>query len=332
MAIRLFAAMLLLIPVVTNAAEIRLKDGSVVIGKILNLANGEDLVVDTEYMGDVTIEWDAIDTIEDTEPVVVELFNGMRISGPLFVDDTGVRIGGRDAEPLPPSRIFTIEEFNQAIWDGIEAYTDIGWNIVRGNNTVTQLSVGAGVSYDGPRFETGVDVTAIVNEQLDATDTRRETLNSYYTFLFHRTWRLSGLYSFEADEQQGLQGRSLAGATIGNRVINNRRFRLTLDAGLVINSEDFDTTNREESLEGVIASAARWRSARDIDLDATLAILPNLEQSDRIRSQFDVSMSVGLWGDLDFKLTGYSRYDSKPPLGNLKHDYGTTLGLSWDWN
>lgn len=332
MAFRLLAAMLLLVPFATDAAEIHLKDGSVVIGKILNLVNGEDLIVDTEYMGDVTIEWDAIESVEDTRPVVVELFDGMRLTGPLLMNAEGVRIGGAAAPPIPMSRVFGIEELNQAIWDGIEAYTDIGWNIVRGNNTVTQLSVGAGVSYHGPKFETGVDVTAIVNEQQDATDTRRETLNTYYTYLFKRTWRLSGLYSFEADEQQGLQGRSLAGATIGNRVINNRRFRLTLDAGLVVNSEDFDTTSREESLEGVLATNLRWRSARDIDLDAKLALLPNLEQSGRLRGQFDLSMSVDLWGDLDFKVTGYTRYDSDPPLENAKTDYGTTLGLSWDWD
>jgi len=329
---RLLAATLLLIPMVTNAAEIRLKDGSVVIGKVLTLVNGEDLIVDTQYMDDVTIEWDAIESVEDTAPVVVELFNGLRLTGPLLMNSDGLRIGSPESEPIPMARVYGIEEFNQALWDGIEAYTDIGWNIVRGNNTVTQASVGAGISYDGPKFETGVDVTAIVNEQLDATDTRRETLNSYYTYLFKRTWRLSGLYSFEADEQQGLQGRSLLGATIGNRVINNRRFRLTLDAGVVVNSEDFDTTEPEESLEGVVSSTARWRSARNIDLDASLAVLPSLEQSKRVRSQFDITMSIDIWGDLDFKLTGYSRYDSDPPLENQKHDYGTTLGLSWDWN
>ncbi|MEE4164023.1 MAG: DUF481 domain-containing protein [Woeseiaceae bacterium] len=332
MIVRLLAATLLFIPIVTNAAEIRLKDGSVVFGTILNLVNGEDLIVDTAHMDEVTIEWDAIESIEDTEPVVVELFNGIRISGPLFVDSEGVRIGGRDAAPLPMARVYSIEEFNQEIWDGIEAYTDIGWNIVRGNNTVTQVSFGAGVRYDGPKFETGVDVTAIVNEQLDATDTRRETLNSDYSYYFHQTWSLTGLYSFEADEQQGLQGRSLLGATVGNRIVNNRRFRMTLNAGLVVNSEDFDTTEREESLEAVVASTVRWRSAYNIDLDATLSVLPSLEQSDRVRSQFDITMSMDLWGDLDFKVTGYSRYDSEPPLGNEKTDYGTTLGLSWDWD
>ena len=332
MVLRFLAAILLLMPLFANAAEIRLRDGSVVIGEILNLSDGEDLVVDTEYMDEVTIDWDAIESIEDSKPVVVELFNGLRISGPIFIDESGIRIGGRDVEPLPMERIFSIEELNVAIWDGMSAYADIGWNIVRGNSRVTQLSVGAGAGYDGPKFESSIDVTAILNEQTDATDTRRETLSANYSYLFHQTWSVTGLYSFESDEQQGLQGRQLIGAAVGNRVINNRRFRLTLDAGLVVNSEDFEFTAREESLEGLLSSTVRWRSKRDIDLDATLAVLPNLEQSERVRATFDVTASVDLWGDLDFKLTGYSRYDSDPPLGNQKNDYGTTFGLSWDWD
>ena len=333
MSTRLIAVVILVLVTHTaGAAEIRLRDGSVIVGEILTLVNGEDLTVDTEYMDEVTIEWEAIETVEDTQPVVVELFNGLRLSGPLFIDESGVRIGGPNAEPIPSERVFGIEEFNSAIWDGVSAYTDIGWNIVRGNNTVTQLSFGAGVGYDGPKFESSVDVTAILNEQQDATDTRRETLSANYSYLFHQTWSVTGLYSFEADEQQGLQGRSLIGAAIGNRVINNRRFRLVFDVGLVLNSEDFDTTEREESLEGLMASTVRWRSKRDVDLDATLALLPNLEQSDRLRATLDVTMSMDLWGDLDFKLTGYSRYDSDPPLGNATNDYGTTLGLSWDWD
>ena len=324
--------MMLLAAATSEASEVRLRDGSVVVGEILNLVNGEDLIIDTEFMDKVTIEWDAIESVKDTKPVVVELFNGVRITGPMFLDGEGVRIGSADAEPINTEAIFAIEQVNQAVWDGISTYTDVGWNIVRGNNTVTQLSVGAGVSYDGPVFETRLEGTAIVNEQVDAQDTRRETVSAFYTYFFHQTWSVTGLYSFEADEQQGLEGRQLIGAALGNRVINNRRFRLTLNGGLVLNSEDFDQTPREESIEALLSTAVRWRSPNDIDLDATLSLLPNLEQRGRMRATFDVTMSMDLFKDLDFKLTGYSRYDSDPPLGNAKNDYGTKLGLSWEWD
>jgi putative salt-induced outer membrane protein YdiY len=324
--------MILIAAAVSEASEVRLRDGSVVVGEILNLVNGEDLIIDTEHMDKVTIEWEAIESVKDTKPVVVELFNGVRLTGPMYLNDEGVRIGSPAAEPIDSSSIFAIEQVNQAVWDGLAAYTDVGWNIVRGNNTVTQLSFGAGIGYDGPVFETKVDATAIVNEQTDAEDTRRETVSASYTYLFHQTWSVTGLYNFEADEQQGLQARQLYGATIGNRVINNRRFRISLNGGLVVNSEDFDLEPREESLEAILASSVRWRSKNDIDLDATLAILPSLEQTGRVRATFDIAMSVDLFRDLDLKLTGYSRYDSDPPLGNATNDYGTTLGLSWEWD
>jgi putative salt-induced outer membrane protein YdiY len=324
--------MILLAAAASEASEVRLRDGSVIVGEILNLVNGEDLIIDTEFMDKVTIEWDAIESVRDTKAVVVELFNGVRLTGPMFLDDDGVRIGSPAAEPIDSAYIFAIEQVNQAVWDGVGAYTDVGWNIVRGNNTVTQLSFGAGVSYDGPVFETKVDATAIVNEQVDAEDTRRETVSASYTYLFHQTWSVTGLYNFEADEQQGLEARQLYGGTVGNRVINNRRFRLTLNGGLVVNSEDFDLTPREESLEAILASTVRLRSKNDIDFDATFALLPSLEQSGRIRATLDIALSVDLFRDLDLKLTGYSRYDSDPPLDNARNDYGTTLGLSWEWD
>ena len=52
-----------------NAAEVHVKDGSVVIGTITGLVDGEDLIVDTEYMDDVVIEWDAVNDIPKISPL-----------------------------------------------------------------------------------------------------------------------------------------------------------------------------------------------------------------------------------------------------------------------
>ena len=107
--------------------------------------------------------------------------------------------------------------------------------------------------------------------------------------------------------------------------------RIDLYGGLVINHEEFEGQPRSESLEGLLGAAYRLRSARGIDIDASLAVLPSLEQSDRLRMQFDGSLSIDLFADLDFKLTVYDRYDSQPPPGNETNDTGLTLGLSWSY-
>ena len=315
-----------------GAAEVKLRDGSVVIGTILSLKDSEDLIVDTEYMDEVTIEWEAIESIRETQVIEVELFNGERLFGQVMLDERGVSIIGAETTViLPPDKIFAITEVNESFWEGLDVYTDVGMNLVRGNNEVTQLSFGAGVGYDGRNFETSVDATTIINEQTEGQDLRRATLSGSYTYRLLRNWQASGLLQFESDDQQGLNLRTLYGGAIGNRVYNQRRMRIDLFGGLVVNHEEFEGQPRTDSLEGLLGAAYRLRSARGIDIDATLAVLPNLEQSDRLRMQFDASLSIDLFADLDFKLTVYDRYDSQPPEGNDTNDSGLTLGLSWSY-
>ena len=310
-----------------SAAEIHLKDGSIVFGSVLKLSDGDDLVVDTEYMDEVTIEWAAIEEIRDTDVVEVELFDGTRYFGEISVTEGDLTVSGDQQVTVSPNRVFTLDEVNEGFWDSLGLYADLGMNVVRGNNQVTQVSLGVGTSYETRNHEFSVDATSIINEQTDAADTRRATLTSNYTYKFATSWLASGLFQFESDEQQGLDGRSLFGAAIGNRVINQRRHRLEVNAGLVLNSEDFELTPREESMEGLLGGAYRMRTL--VDFDVSMYVFPSLEGDGRYRSQIDTTLSIDLIADLDFKVTAYDRYDSDPPIGNDKHDTGITVGLSW---
>ena len=184
-----------------NAAEIHLRDGSLVIGSILSLQDSEDLIVDTEHMDEVTIEWEAIREIRETQVIEVELFNGQRLFGRVVLDEKGVSIiGDETTVTLPPDGIFAITEVNESFWEGFDIYTDVGMNIVRGNNEVTQLSLGAGIGYDGRDFETSLDATTIINEQTEGQDLRRATLAGNYTYRLPRNWQASGLLQFESDD------------------------------------------------------------------------------------------------------------------------------------
>ena len=313
---------------VANAAEFRLKDGSVVFGEIVSLADGEDLVVDTEHMGEVTIEWDSIVAVSGTQVVEVELFDGRRQLGTVTFGEAGVSIIGQDTVTVDPDSVFAMSDVNETFGDALEAYTDLGMNVVRGNNRVTQVSFGAGIGYDSTDFEASIDATTIINEQVETEDTRRVTLKGNYTHKFDGGWRAIGLYQFESDEQQNLDGRSLFGGALAKRVINQRRHRVELYGGLAVNSEEFADTPRNQTLEGILGARYRLRWAADADLAFT--VLPNLEESGRVRTQFDGSLSFDLFSDFDFKITVYDRYDSQPPPGNKKNDTGVTLGLSWE--
>jgi len=319
---------LLLVPV-AQAAEVRLTDGTVVYGSILSLQDGEDLLVDTSFMGEVTIEWAAIESVKDTEIVEIELYDGTQQTGRVSVEGGSLLVDEGEKLITVPTEVYSLGEVNESFDERISAYTDVGSNFVRGNSRVTQFSLGAGVSYDAPRFETGLKASSIVNEQTDAPDTRRFTLNADYAYKLENNWRALGYYQFESDEQQGLDGRSILGAGFGKRLINQRRHRLDAIAGLALNVEEFDSSPRNESTEAFFGAAYRLRWILDADLSYT--VYPSLEESGRVRSELNGSVSMDVLYDLDFKVTFYDRYDSDPPQGNKNNDSGLTVGLSWDY-
>lgn len=323
------ALMLSVLAQATSAAEFHLKDGTVVIGTIVNLVDGEDLIVDTEYMDEVTIEWDSIVTVRGTQVVEVELFDGRRQLGTVSFDEVGVSIIGQDTMTVDSDDVFAISKVSETFWDALDVYTDLGMNVVRGNNRVTQVSFGGGIGYDATDFETSLDATTIINEQTETENTRRFTLKANYTRKFDGGWEAIGMYQFESDEQQNLDGRSLFGGALAKRIINQRRHRVEVYGGLAVNMEEFAGTPRNESLEGILGARYRLRWAADADLSFT--VLPNLEDSSRVRTQMDGNLSVDLFSDFDFKVTVYNRYDSQPPPGNEKNDTGITLGLSWEY-
>jgi hypothetical protein len=330
-----FALLLVTLAATTGAdaaARIHLKDGSVIIGTIEELTDGEDLTVDTEYMDEVVIEWGAIEQIEGTAPVNVELFSGERILGDISLSEEGFFVRTEDERrELDPDRIFRIDDYTASWLDGLGAYLSLGANVVRGNNQVTQVTYGAGVSYDANSFETGLDSTLIVNRQTNAVNTNRFTASSYYTHFLGRQWTAGARYQFESDEQQELLGRSLLSAAVGNRVINNRVQRLTLSGGLALNAENFENTRAIDSLEGILGVVYRLRSKWDVDFDSSLYVLPSITESGRLRVQFDSTLSADLIGDLDFRLIYYNRFDNRPPAAVENVDYGITLALGYEF-
>ncbi len=327
-----FARGLLAGIVLTSAAgatEFSLRDGSLVVGEILSLDNGSDLVVYSEHMGEVTLQWGALQRISGTRVVGIELIDGRRVTGSIFLDEHGMTIAGETTLQVAPGDVFTIREVFGDFWHGLDAYTDLGMNLVRGNSRVSQLSFGAGLDYETVEYRTLLDATVLLNEQEEADDTRRITLATSYTHKLEQGWSTTALYQFESDEQQGLEGRSLLGGSVNRRVLTSLTQQLELSAGLVVNSEDFEQASAEESLEALLGARYRLRAATE--LDASLTLFPNLEQEDRYRVQADAGLSVGLYEDFNFKLTLYDRYDSEPPAGNEKNDYGITLGIRWEY-
>ena len=70
----------------------------------------------------------------------------------------------------------------------------------------------------------------------------------------------------------------------------------------------------------------------ELDLSTSLQIIPNLSDSGRVRSEFDIKLRWEMVEDLFWELSVYDSYDSDPVLDDAeKNDYGIVTSLGWEF-
>src|SRR5258708_29078390 len=73
------------------ADQVSLKNGDRLSGTIVK-SDGKTLVLHTDYAGDVTLKWDAVQGIESGEALHVELQDGKTVVGPVTTSDDKLEI------------------------------------------------------------------------------------------------------------------------------------------------------------------------------------------------------------------------------------------------
>lgn len=87
-----------------------------------SLVDGEELVVDTEQMDEVTIDLQASVAVRGRQLIQVELFDGRREIGTVIFDEAGVSITGQDTLTVDPDDVFAMTEVNKTFWEALSVY------------------------------------------------------------------------------------------------------------------------------------------------------------------------------------------------------------------
>src|SRR5579872_3080614 len=85
-----------------RADQVTLKNGDRLSGAIVK-ADGKELVLKTDYAGDLTLKWSAVDAFTTAEPIHVALAGGQEVRGTVSGAAGREEIdteGGKKSEPL----------------------------------------------------------------------------------------------------------------------------------------------------------------------------------------------------------------------------------------
>ena len=238
---------ILLFPMVLFADQIVLNNGDRLTGTI-EKSDDKTLLIKTEFAGEVTIQWPAIQQITSTQKLQVTLNDGKTLSGTVTTSDGNLTVatveGGTVTEPKT-SVNKVLGEAEQAAYEkslrpglleGWQGGVNVGFGLTRGNSQTKNLALAFEADRKGWRDKLSLYTDSIYASNDAPGATPSTTANAvqggirYDHDLTPRIFAYVGA-DFQTDALQTLDLRSVFGGGLGWHVIKNDRTTLDLLGG-----------------------------------------------------------------------------------------------------
>jgi putative salt-induced outer membrane protein YdiY len=342
----------------TRADQVTLKNGDRISGTIVK-SDTKTLLIKTEFAGDVTVQWDAINSIESSQPLHLVLTDGQTIVGVVKTEDGKFEVAARETGPVsaPKSSVVTVRNdaeqkmFDQEaerlrhphladFWSGL---LDTGLSMTRGNSSLLSYTLAAKAVRETPRDKFGVYTTAVYGKDGNTSPGRtiahaihggiRGDLNlSDRVFVF-------GFTDFDYDALQHLDLRNVIGGGLGYHIINTKITKVDLFAGASFDQEYFGAYPNpalpsgiqpaitRKSAEIVVGEELSTKLSSRTTLSERFSFFPNISNTGNYRTQFDATAATKLKNWLGWQISLSDRYLSNPPPLLKGNDLLLSTGL-----
>jgi len=297
--------------------------GERLVGEIKKIEK-DVLTLETGYSdADFKIEWDKIASIESARQFVMETFDGRRVAGSLAPDPdkkATVQIGGMG---VPLAEVSALQPFERKFWSRFDTALDFGYSLTR-TNSAKQLSLGANVSYRDQRYVDIAFANVFRSSQDNAPETQRWDVANDFRRLLGNRWYVNTTQDFLNSEEQGLKLRTSVGGGGGRYLTRTSSQYLALGGGVAWTNENYTdaTLPAKDSAEAYLGTEFMTEKLKITDLITRFTYYPSLTISDRFRLAYRFDLDFNLPGDWYLRFGLFDNYDSLPPAGFSKNDYG----------
>jgi hypothetical protein len=332
------ASLLLPVPLLARPKTdvVVLENGDRVTCEIKKLERGK-LTVKTDASGTITLKWSRIVGLESTFLFQIELQSGERHIGRFDLPPELGKIAvanGEEGEVVDVFRVVSMVPIEATIWSRIKGSIDAGYDFTQAN-TATTWSAAAELNHRTPSFETDIAFDSSIKEQEGAESINRQNLTAQVKRFFENRWFAAVVGQAEKSASQDLDLRGLIGGGIGRKLLQTNRSNIALVAGAAYSREKFgDSPDFESNAELVAALALetfRFDSP-ELDLSASLVVLPNVKTWGRYRLQANGKARIEIVRNLYWSLTIYESFDSDPPSEtSRRNDFGINTSVGWSF-
>jgi len=318
-----------LLVLLLGGAEVAAQDvvittsGDRLVGEIQKVEK-DVLIFSTDYSdADFKIKWEKIASIESARRFLVETFDGRRLSGSLkpAPEKTPIVQIAETSVKLP--EVSAAQPIERTFWSRFDAGLDFGYSMTR-TNSATQLSLGTNLTYRDEHHVDVVFANVFRSSQEDVPDTQRWDISNDFRRLLGSRWYVNTTQDFLNSEEQGLDLRTTIGGGGGRYLLRSSSQHLALGAGLAWNNENYTdpALPTKNSAEAYLGTEFMTEKLKVTDLITRLTYFPSLTTSGRYRLTHRFDLDFNLPGDWYFRVGLFDNYDSDPPEGFSKNDYG----------
>lgn len=356
----------LLFAFVSLADQITLKNGDHLTGKIAT-GDGKTLLLKTEFVGDVTIQWDAITAIESSDILHLTLKDGKRLSGKVTTLDGKFVVAGVPESTPPAAKDTIVAVRNEAEQKAFDAETkklahpkftyfwsglfDTGLALTRGNSATASYTLSAKSVRETLRDKLTVYASYVYASD-DTTTPSRTTANALRSGVrgdLNITPRVFvfAFADYETNELQNLDLRQVYGGGFGYHVIKTDRDVFDVFGGFSYDRDAFGAYSlanptppppttfiaalTKNSAEAVVGEEFDSHLSKRSLLTERFSLFPNLSSTGDYRFQFNTSLATQLKNWLSWQVTFSDSYISYPPPGLKGNDLVLSTGLRVTW-
>jgi putative salt-induced outer membrane protein len=354
--VKIVAGLLLLLAIPALADQVVLKNGDRLTGSITK-SDGKQLVIKTDYAGDITVKFDAIQSLTSTGDLHVSLA-GKTVVGPVTTSGDNVVVATKTAGPVeaPKSSVTMLrspaeeaayeKSLHPGLLQGWNGGLNLGLAVTRGNSETKNLNIAFNAARKGFRDKLTLYTNSIyaTNDLPTASPhTTANTIGGGARYDHDFAPRVFGFVNgdFYHDELQHLDLRSTFGGGLGWHAIKSDPTTLDLLAGVNYTHESYaafilPTTPIPtlepaitHSLAGVtLGDAFMHKIGKGTVITQSLFFYPNLSDTGQYRGTFNFGTVTKLNKWLGWQNSFGDIYVSNPPIGTKKNDLQIATGLN----
>jgi putative salt-induced outer membrane protein YdiY len=348
----LIAVVLGVLALSASADQLTLKNGDKLTGTIVK-SDAKTLLIKTEFAGDVTVQWDAVTSIQAAQPLHVDLKDGQTVVGTVVTTDGKLDVTTKTAGEVtaPKDAVVAVrnDEEQKAydaqmerlrnphltdFWTGL---LDTGLSVTRGNSATIAYNLAAKAVRETTRDKITV-YSAAVYASDDTTPPSRTTAHAIRggirgDFNVSEKVFVFGFTDFEYDQFQNLDLRNVLGGGLGYHVIKSKNTTFDVFGGADFQQEyfsadpTFPTGLTRKTGEIVLGEELDTKLGPRTTVSEKLSLFPNISNGGDFRLQFDATAATKLKSWLAWQVTYSDRYLSNPLPGFKTNDVLLSTGL-----